>query len=183
MLRPQAFVFAFIVAPLVLAGCGKQPASAVRIVAADDNTERVVAAVPHFKPAPGASPRVGVLVDGRWYAKGEEPDAQPTAAPVAPDAGKGHVHVTVSLKGVTDFTGAIRVRLRRVGTLEGASDAASHEFARTELIGSTVDTTLLNVTPGDYVLLKDVFNTSGGIFSEDSETIEVVPDHTIDSDI
>jgi hypothetical protein len=162
-------LLALVLAPLVVVGCGKQPASSVSV---GGQTERVVSNQPHFKTSTGATKApVGVLVDGRWYAKGNEPVAVTTPAPATPATGKGHLHVVLSLKGITDFTDKVRIRLKNSGA---KADVTTFDFAHELLVGNSAQTTLLNLTPGDYTLLVDTLNGAGGLVSESSSTVTVI---------
>lgn len=163
---------------VMLTGCGKKPATAASV---GEVEERVTPHVPSLAASPDASSskKVGVYVDGRWYAKGEEPTPKATAAPAAPTPGFGHLHVTVSLKGLSGYTGTMAIRLKNADDKE----VASHTFVKTDLGGQAADTTLTDVPPGSYLMVRDDYNASGGLFNEQQFDVEVIADRTVDSAI
>jgi hypothetical protein len=176
MFSPKLAIVTALAAAVLLTGCGKKPATAASV---GDVEERVTPHVPVLASSPDANKKVGVYVDGRWYAKGTEPTAKATAAPAAPTPGFGHLHVSVSLKGLSGFTGSMAIRLKNADDKE----VASHTFTKDELGGQVADGTLTDVPPGSYVMVRDDYNVSGGLFNEIQYDVEVIADRTVDSSI
>ncbi|MDB5096687.1 MAG: hypothetical protein JWM80_1108 [Cyanobacteria bacterium RYN_339] len=176
MFLPKTAIIASIAAAVLLAGCGKQPATSAGVNLADVE-ERVTPHVPVLTSS--TNKKVGVYVDGRWYAKGEEPTAKTAAAPAAPAPGTGHLHVTLSLKGVSGFTGSMAVRLKNSEDRE----VSIHTFAKAELVGKSVQCYLTDVPAGAYVMYVNGYNSSGGVYSETAYDVEIVEDRTIESAI
>jgi hypothetical protein len=178
MFSPKLAIVTALAAAVLLTGCGKKPATAVDTGVVE---ERVTPHVPNLasSPKPGSTKKVGVYVDGRWYAKGDEPTAKATAAPAAPTPGFGHLHVEVSLKGLSGFTSSMVIRLKNADDKE----VASHTFTGSDLNGQNADGTLTDVPPGSYVMVRDDYNASGGLFNETAYDVEVIADRTVDSSI
>ena len=167
---------ALLLASLALTGCGKAPSTAAKI--ASTETERVVTYAPHAASAT-TTDKVGVYVDGRWYVKGEEPTAKADTAIEAPASGMGNLHVTVSLAGVTDFTGSIKLIARSIN----GTEAGVASLTKGDLRGQSTDAVLKNVAPGEYALVKQAFSTNGSLISETSHPVEVKQDATIENSI
>lgn len=181
MSRIAARFLAFALIPMFAAGCGKLPSTSVK-VASTGEQERVVTYAPHMRASANPRQPVGVMVDGRWYAKGDEPTVAATPAPAAPQPGKGHLHVTVSLAGVSDFTDRLRLRLHSNNASDASGDI-TFDFTHDVLVGESVETTLTNVPAGSYVLQKDALNSSGGVISDDRGDVDVVLGKTVEASI
>ena len=145
---------------MVVSGCGRAASTSVDLAAEPDFvphmlTERRV--IPQDKIRPDVKPPVGVKVNGRVYPKGEAPTVAATPAPEAPAAGKGHMHVWISLSKRTVRTEALRL----VANVAGEDAELAVTFDKDMLVGTDLDYTFTDLAPGEYELRLERQVTTG----------------------
>ena len=179
-------LYAVLVATILMAGCGRaaSPMDANRTYVHEEEIPMLPAGLATVVPADKVralpSPVVGVVVDGRFYPKGEEPTVSATPAPEAPRAGKGHLHASVSL---ANRTSSFIEKLVVSVTIKGqTSPVFSRTFAKKDLVGTKLSTTATNLAPGEYEVAVTVMGRTG-VYSQAAETIKVEDGKTAESKI
>lgn len=127
-------------------------------------------------PAPTPSPAIGVLVDGRWYPKDQAPTVAATPTPDAPESGKGHLHVTVSLANRN--SGFVERLVVTVTPTWDAKAAFTRTFTKSELVGTKLSLTALNLDPGTYKVTVETYAEIGSALSKTGNEFTVEADKT-----
>jgi hypothetical protein len=140
---------------VLMTGCGKAGSLGSSYDGLEETTSSALPVglaniVKTDKVRPNASPAVGVVVDGRFYPKDKAPTVTATPAPAAPESGKGHLHVSVSLANrMSSFIDHLDLV---VTAKDATTPAFTHRFTKGELVGSKLSATATNLTPGDYTV-------------------------------
>ena len=179
-------LYAVLVATILMAGCGRaaSPLDVDRTYGGGEEIPVVptglAKVVSKDKVRPLPSPVVGVVVDGRFYPKGEAPTAKATPAPEAPRAGKGHLHASVSL---ANRTSSFIEKLVVSVTLKGQSSPVfSRTFSKQDLVGTKLSATATNLAPGDYEVAVTAHSRTG-VYAEDTESAKVEDGQTAETKI
>ena len=103
-----------------------------------------------------------------------------TPKPDAPQGGKGHLHVSLTLANrMTSFVESIELTVKAKGQ---SSAAFSKTFKKADLVGSKLSITATNLMPGDYDL-KVVTRTKASVLSTDEGEAKVESDETTEAKI
>ncbi|MNS74573.1 hypothetical protein D3C72_1080540 [compost metagenome] len=171
-------------AVLFMAGCGKAASPFDPAIGTEEEIPLLppglATVVSADKVRATPTPAVGVEVDGRWYPKGQEPKVTATPAPAAPQAGKGHLHVNVSL---ANRLGGWSEKIVVSVTQHGQSAAAyTRTFQKAELVGTKLSTTATDLAPGDYTVSLQVWSKTN-IAKRDAAAFKVEADKTTEGRI
>lgn len=178
-------LYAAVILAVIVSGCGRAPSTGVGpSIGLEEELPAIpaglVTKVSADKVRPEPSPAVGVMVDGRWYPKGSAPTVAATPKPDAPQGGKGHLHVSLTLANrMTSFVETIELSVTSKGQ---SSPAFSHTFKKADLVGSKLSMTATNLMPGDYDL-KVVTRTKASVLNTDEGTAKVEADKTTEAKI
>lgn len=184
-MRTTPFLIAAVLLAVVTTGCGRAPATgATGPVTADRviNYGQQVKAniVPADRIAATKKPVELVSVNGQVYAKGHEPRVSATPAPEAPEAGRGHLHLTLDLAGLSSFTSMIRLSVLK----RGHTDATYVlELPYGDFAGLSHSVTATNLEPGVYVVRREAINKADKVFKVTESEATVEADTSVDAEI
>jgi hypothetical protein len=145
-------LYAAVALAVLLSGCGRQASGVTPSVGLEEELPLVhpslVVKVSADKLRPTPAPAIGVMVDGRWYPKDKAPTVTATPAPEAPESGKGHLHIALSLANrSSSHVETVELKVTEVGQ---STPAFTRTFAKSELVGSKLSVTATNLAPGSY---------------------------------
>ncbi|MFN3431697.1 MAG: hypothetical protein ACK46X_17305 [Candidatus Sericytochromatia bacterium] len=169
---------------LLVTGCGRAASPFDPAIGVEEEIPALppglVTTVSADKVRPTPTPAVGVEVDGRWYPKGQEPKAVATPAPAAPQAGKGHLHLSVSL---ANRQGGWSEKIVLSVTQHGQTAAAyTRTFQKAELVGTKLSATATDLAPGDYTVSLQVWGKTN-VIKRDAAAFKVEADKTAEGRI
>lgn len=178
-------LYAAVALAVLLSGCGRAASTAVNpSIGLEENLPilppglATVVSADKVRPVP--SPAVGVLVDGRWYPKDKAPTVTATPAPEAPQSGKGHLHIALSLANRSSMhVDSVKLKVTEVGQ---STAAFTRTFAKAELVGSKLSVTATNLAPGSYDVLVTA-NDEARVLRRDTVTVSVGADKTTETKI
>lgn len=170
---------------VLMTGCGRAAGSYDPSIPVEESLSTLPSGievkVSKDKVQPTPSPAVGVLVDGRWYPKDQAPAVAATPTPDAPESGKGHLHLSISLAHrYSSFAERLVVT---VTPTWDAKAAFTRTYTKGELVGTKLSLTALNLNPGTYKVTVETFAEVGSALTKSGNEFKVEADKTDEASI